>query len=123
MRFKDDKMHLELLLSPPKLIEVATYFGHISAEYGVDAVVTRVWGTIKRDSGVHAARRAVDFRSQYSDAKGKMRWLYTVDVVDDLVRKMNEAYPRRDKHKVCLHHSFQGQPFHFHVQIPAAWVK
>ncbi len=113
---------MEFVLSPPKLREVGEYFAHLSGEYGVDAVVTRVWGKINQDSGVHANRRAIDFRSQYVDAKGRTRWLYTVDVVDDLVRKMNAAYPRKDKYKTCIHHSFQGKPFHFHVQIPAAWV-
>jgi hypothetical protein len=122
VRFKSDLLQLELLHSPAKLIEVANHFSKLSAEYGIEAFVTRVWGKIENDSGVHANRRAIDFRSQYYDAKGRMRWLYTVDVVDDLVRKMNAAYPRPDKYKTCIHHSFQGKPFHFHVQIPAAWV-
>jgi len=121
MKFKEPHMEDELMQSPEMLQQVALTFDSLSRDHGIVPVVTRVWGHIDGDSGVHAAQRAVDYRDEIRDGNRK-RFLYTVDIRDFIVAEINRRYPRTDGKLVAIHHSFQGAPFHFHLQIPIDWV-
>lgn len=122
MHFKSPDCETQLKESCQFLQAVVTYFAKLSAEMGVDPVVTRVWDAVCGDSGVHEARRAVDLRDEVRSTEGPSQFLYTADQVQHLIHEMNDKFPRDDGKQVCIHHSFQGMPFHFHLQIPAAWA-
>jgi hypothetical protein len=115
--YKTPDCETQLKASPTKLQEIADYFVHLSEGYGVDPCVTRVWDAVSGDSGVHEAHRAVDFRDEHDG-----RSLYTTGQVLAIVTDIKRKYPRDDGKLTCLHHSFQGGLYHFHLQIPIAWV-
>ncbi len=104
------------------LTVVAEYFDHLSAGMGIEAVITRVWNRYKGESGVHPAKRAIDFRDETFDGPNH-HFLYSPDQALEIVTEMNLKFPRHDGKLVCMHHSFQCGPYHFHVQIPAVWMK
>lgn len=114
MRFKEPRLEKQLLECPPRLSEVAKVFAWIfREETGAEAVVTRVFDPVAGESGVHLAKRAVDFRDETSAG---------LDLATDaqsakIVARMNLLFPRSDKKPTCLHHTAGGGPRHFHVQI------
>lgn len=122
MNFKEPQCSDQLYSSHPKLVEVANAFDTISNTFNIDAVVTRVWDAVCGDSGVHEAHRAVDFRDETRGPNGS-EFLYTADEINQIVGHINECYPRDDGKLTCIHHSFQGMPYHFHIQIPLKWTK
>lgn len=122
MTYKDPVCEEQLKQSPQKLQDMASLFDALSHKYGIDAVVTRVWDAVCGDSGVHEAKRAVDFRNETIDSLGHSHFLYTPDQIDTIVHTINERYPRHDGKLVCIHHSFHGAPHHFHLQIPVSWA-
>jgi hypothetical protein len=122
MRFKENGMKDQLEQGPQKLKEVVLYFSHLSEQCGIEPVVTRVWDAVTGDSGVHEAKRGCDCRDEYTCDDGEKKRLYTDEQVSDLVSAMNLAFPRADGRLVCIHHSFQGGPMHFHFQIPISWA-
>jgi len=79
---------------------------------GQDIMITRVKEHICGDSGVHEAHRAFDVRDEFEGAR-----LFTDAQVKILVDHMNALYPRNDGKPTCIHHSFNGGPFHFHIQL------
>lgn len=117
MKFKNDLARGDYSILPAFLRKVCDDFETFSLYYGVEPVVTRVREAVPEDSGVHEACRAVDFRSQYSLPDGTMGWLYTAQQAEDIVYQLNRKYPRDDGKPTCMHHSFEGGPFHFHIQI------
>jgi hypothetical protein len=122
MIYKTPDCEDQLKNSAPKLQEVVGYFESLSLAAGIEPVITRVWDAVCGDSGVHEAHRAVDFRDETIPYANESKNLYTQEQVDSIVKAINEKYPRTDGKPVCLHHSFQGAPHHFHVQIPADWA-
>lgn len=82
------------------------------AHFGIDPTVTRIRETIEGSSGVHEAGRAIDFRDEHAG-----RRLFTDEQVTFLVSQMNVRFPGHDSKPTCIHHSFQGMPSHFHIQI------
>lgn len=117
MKFKNKIAEMDYQVLPAFLKKVCDDFEINSLWYGVEPVVTRVREAVTHDSGVHEAGRAVDFRSQYSLPDGTMGWLYTPQQCEDIVYQLNLKYPREDGKPTCMHHSFEGGPFHFHVQV------
>ena len=90
---------------------IVSQFEKLSLSYGVEPVCTRVIGKIEGDSGIHSMGLAADFRSQFGDT-----FIYTVDQQTAILKAINELFPRTDEHKTIKHHSFNGAPYHFHLQ-------
>lgn len=115
MKFKEDYMQAQLTETPPLLQEMALSFeSTCKSVSGIEPLVTRVSDAVQGDSGVHEAKRAFDVRDEF---EGKN--LFTAEHVKSIVDQMNAEYPRTDGKQTCIHHSFQGMPFHFHVQMAA----
>ena len=92
-----------------------------SMRFGIQPVVTRVsdplYGKAHMESGVHAQKRAVDFRDQYAGKR-----LYTDEQVEAITEAINSAFPRRDTFKTCVHHAIEGGNLHFHLQTAPNWA-
>lgn len=116
MKFKGPHMEDQLQMSCQALQDLSRAFEELSLALGVVPIVTRVWDAVQGDSGVHEAKRAIDFRNETRDYTGKSIFLYSPEQVADIVKRLNDSYPRRDGHVVAIHHSFQGMPYHFHLQ-------
>ena len=116
MIFKLPQYANQYSILPDKLKRVCELFEKLSLQHQINPVVTRVSDPVQFESGVHPVHRAVDFRNQYYDGTVN-RWLYPQEVVDQIVNSINLAYPRDDGRVTCLHHSFLGGEFHFHLQI------
>jgi len=113
MKFKKPEMEQELLAASVFLRHMAREFDAASkAIAGQEAIVTRVLEPVKGESGVHSDYRAIDFRSQFDGG-----FLYTEEQIKKLVDHMNGLYVRNDGKVTCIHHSFNGGPLHFHVQL------
>lgn len=122
MKFKQIHLEQQYEMLPSKLKEICEYFAKISINHhGVMPVVTRILDPVAGESGVHQAYRAVDFRNQFYVGNSP-RFLYPMEVVEIIVDDINTKYPRKDGKLVCIHHSFKGGPFHWHLQIPIEWV-
>lgn len=113
MQFKHNYLQDELLKANSLLRQMLVQFELKSMEYGVEPVITRIYG----DSGVHAFGRAADLRSHHAG-----RQLYTDEQADELVAFMNDRFPRFDGKPTCWHHSADGKPFHFHIQVAGDWA-
>lgn len=124
--FKTPEAEAEFALAPERLRSL-TFF---AADYAVNKLgltsvtVTRVRDAVDHgtESGVHPAGRAVDLRDEHYDAQGKLQSAFTPDEVLLLLESANVAYPRTDGKLAAIHHSANGDPFHFHLQIPLAWL-
>src|ERR1035437_883725 len=121
MKFKQPQMEDQYDKLPHKLQDVCNFFLTLSEEHLVEPLVTRVTDPVVGESGVHPAHRAVDFRNQYFDGKNNV-WLYNQETIEEIVSEINKTFPRNDGKLVCIHHSFNQMPFHFHLQIMASWV-
>lgn len=116
MQFKTENLKDEFAHAPTMLQVMAIWFEQLSvAHFGIDPVVTRVLEKVAGSSGVHEAGRAVDFRDEHAGKR-----TYTPEQVEFLVSEMNRRFPRKDKRKTCMHHSFKGGAFHFHIQVEAS---
>lgn len=123
MKFKEPHYRDQFNQLPKKLQEVALYFDSLCDEMGIDPVVTRCWDAVAGDSGVHEAHRAIDFRDEFKDGDGHDQRTFCDEQVNFLTSAINTMYPRSDGKLVCIHHSFHGMPYHFHLQIPLAWAE
>ena len=121
MKFKSARIMEQYELLPDKLQEIADAFDQLSKDNGVTAVVTRVCDPVAGESGVHLDHRALDFRNEYIGDNAK-RCLYSVELVEEILHTINEQFPRNDKFKTIIHHSFHGGMLHFHLQVPVSWV-
>ena len=118
--FKSAEVERQYKLSPSVLRAIAEYFEELSLGYGVEPYVTRAWDRVSpNESGVHIERRALDFRSQRGSSGVP---LYSGVQIESIVKAINKRYPREDDKQTCIYHSFQGGPWHFHIQIPYAWL-
>lgn len=107
----------QYLSRPVILKRICEDFDLLSAAFDIESIVTRVLDPVEGESGVHPAGRAVDFRDECDGS-----FLYTEKQVAAIVEFLNEKYPRSDWKKVCIHHSFNGGPAHFHLQISYEWA-
>ena len=121
MKFKSARIMAQYELLPDKLQEIAEAFVQLSKDNGIEAVVTRVCDPVAGESGVHRDHRAIDFRNEYIVGESK-RCLYSLEMVEEILLTINEQFPRSDKFKTLIHHSFHGGLLHFHLQIPIQWV-
>ena len=123
VQFKTTREQQEHEDAPQALRFVAHEFIKLSNEAGIIPVVTRLLRPVAGESGVHLDYRAIDFRDEMG--VGGVR-LYTHDLAEEIVKKMNSKFTRRDKYLVCIHHAFVSHastnssraPYHFHIQIP-----
>lgn len=112
MKYKSSHLEEQLEETPELLQSFVREFCTISEELGVEPTITRVADGVEGESGVHLDYRAVDFRDQY---KGER--FYSDEEVAHLCNHFNQRYSRRDGKPTLLHHSFQGAPLHFHLQV------
>jgi hypothetical protein len=112
MLFKDPKLEEELAYTTVFLQDMAQGMDKFISALGKGMVVTRVKEHICGDSGVHEACRAFDVRDEFDGQR-----TFTDEEALKIVNFMNLLYPRNDGHPTALHHSFEGGPFHIHVQI------
>lgn len=113
MKFKSEEIEKEFEDAPILLKIIAYEFSSISLrQYGQEGIMTRVLESIPGDSGVHEDHRAVDFRDEFVGGR-----LYTDDEVKSLCEYMNTNFKRNDGKPTMIHHSFNGGPMHFHIQI------
>lgn len=125
MKYKHPEYEDQLKATSVLLRGMAREFERLSLECGVEPVVTRVsdpvdcftdeTGQRVCESGVHPAKRAVDFRDEFAGGV----FLYLPKQVEWIVRSMNDRYPRMDGKQTCIYHGFGGGPKHFHVQVAA----
>lgn len=113
MKFKSPELEAELEASSIFLQLMAKDFDRLLGVItGHEAVITRVLEKVKGSSGVHEDNRAFDVRSESGGVT-----LFSDTEIKKIVDSMNELFPRNDGKPTCYYHSFQGGPFHFHVQL------
>lgn len=117
MRYKTPNLEFELKHSPQSLIDVAEYFDELCEDLGISPVVTRVWEKIDGSSGVHEAHRAIDFRDE-TIHNGVSQFTFTKHQREKIIEMINKKFPRYDGKPTAIHHSFNGAPHHFHLQVP-----
>lgn len=122
VQFKTLAAYQEYFAVPYRLLQMASMFCEISQGFGVTPVVTRVKEAVEGESGVHRDGRAIDFRDQVTvfDAKlndYKSVFLYTESQAQELLKRINSTFPRKDGRDTIIRHSFQGGPIHFHLQV------
>jgi hypothetical protein len=122
IQFKNDQAQSDYGIMPAKLKEICNFFETCVSFYYITPVVTRVREGVCGDSGVHEAGRGIDYRDQEVMSDGSSRSLFTADQVQAICQQVADAYPRDDGKSVILHHSFNGGPMHFHIQIPFGWL-
>lgn len=113
MKFKDQPSVKQFQNACPMLKVLAWQFEKISLTFGIDPVVTRVISKIQGDSGVHSMGFGIDFRNQHNDT-----FLYNLDQQVEILKYINELFPRSDGKKTLIHHSFNGGLYHWHAQVP-----
>lgn len=114
IKFKSIQVSREFDEAPIFLKIIAKDFALASIDKAIEPVITRVMEPVDGSSGVHEAGRAVDFRNEFN---GKT--LYSPSQVAELIAYINAKYYRNDDKPTMIHHSFNGGPFHFHIQISA----
>lgn len=112
MIFKLPHMKAQYDELPQILKDICEEFDSLSNSFGIEPVVTRVSDPVEGESGVHPLKRAVDFRDQHDG-----RFLYTTEQRDIFLERIESIYKRNDGKPTIVYHSFNGAPFHFHVQI------
>jgi len=112
MKYKKDRLEGEILNRPPLLQKMARDFEKLSRTFGIEPMVTRVLERVSGSSGVHEAGRGIDFRDEHAGLR-----LYTLDQVGVILTEINGKYRRKDGRPTLLHHSFNGGPEHFHLQL------
>jgi len=114
MEFKLPKLKIQYS-KLPKLLKIIVQDADefTRSSFGKELVVTRVSDRFEGESGVHPDNRALDARDQY-----KGEFMFSGTEREAIVSYINAKYPRRDKYEVCLWHSFDAGPYHFHFQIP-----
>ena len=84
--------------------------------YGFVPTITSIIRPQSKDSGVHAAGRAIDFsRHRYSD-KGKVTGSIPESDIPKILSYFNIKYPRGDQLDTIKYHDVGLGP-HFHIQV------
>lgn len=125
MKFKEEHMKKQFEELDPLLQEMCYEFEKQANSLGRDAIVTRVSDPFPGESGVHPLKRAVDFRDEIVTNEIRAK-LFTAPEVEQIVDFLNQSYERNDGKETCIHHSFNGGPYHFHIQLASrmdAYVK
>ncbi len=120
MIFKAEHMESQYRERPKRLKEIIEFFDAICESRGKEAVITRVTDPVDGESGVHPAGRAVDCRNE-TRYKTECAFLFSLAEAKEIEELINRKFPRKDGKKTCIHHSFDGGPYHFHFQIPIGW--
>lgn len=111
--FKTKRVRKQFKDTPKILKLIVRDFDVVAGLFEKDIVLTRVKDSVKGGSGVHKANRAVDVRNEHLGKK-----IFSDVQAYALVDFINTLYPRTDGMKTVVYHSFNGNPFHFHFQIP-----
>ena len=123
MQFKEPEYENQFNKLPAKLKEIANLFSdYCNNNLTVNPTVTRVWDKVEGESGVHTCHRAIDFRDVTFNRRNNLVRTFSDREVTVLLEYINIRYPRVDKKKTMIYHSFQGGPHHFHIQIPFEWL-
>lgn len=110
--FKSNKVKDEFYEAPLLLQYISEDFIRKSIQFGIEPVVTRVLEKVVGSSGVHESYRAVDFRDEFMGKR-----LYEAHHVEELLNYINSKWYRNDGKPTLVHHSFNGNPYHFHLQM------
>jgi hypothetical protein len=123
MKFKTPEMQEQLNKTPIILREIAIFMDDlIKTTFKREMTITRVTDPVEGESGVHLCFRAFDVRNEHINSTGNQVFLFEPAEAQYIVDTINHAYNRQDSFKTCLHHSYAGGFWHFHVQIPAKWA-
>jgi len=113
MKFKVPRLEKEYNNAPLLLRLICNDIDSYTKErYNKELVVTRVLEPVTGESGVHQDYRAIDFRNEYCGKK-----MFKDFESEEIVSRFNDKYRRNDGYNTVIHHSFEGGPWHFHVQI------
>lgn len=112
VEFKTPQVQAEYENASLILRLLAEDFIRLSNNMGIIPTVTRVLETIPGSSGVHEDSRAIDFRDEHQG-----RFLYTDEQIKWMLGEINTKWARNDNKPTMIHHSFQGAPYHIHLQI------
>lgn len=115
MQFKDAFLIGELDQIPRFLYLASLEFEKHSNKCGIDPMITRIYGRIPGDSGVHEQWRAIDFRDEFNGI-----FTYKAAHREYLLRVINRLFPRSDGLSTLIWHAFGEMPHHFHLQISAS---
>lgn len=116
MNFKDDRIKDQFQKLPLALKDIAKFMDEWLTKEGKELIVTRAFDPVEGESGVHLNYRAFDARVETSEG-----FYIPLSMAFKLKDLVNNTFKRRDKFTVCVVHSFNDGPYHFHVQIPAIW--
>lgn len=115
MKFKSDIVQNEFFSTTIFLQQMAIDMdNYCKKRFNKEIFITRVKEKVEGATAVHDDGRAFDVRSEFEGVK-----LFDSFEVASILDFMNTKYRRNDKIPTCIHHSFNGGPYHFHVQIAA----
>lgn len=115
IRFKAPSLKNEFDESPLLLQIIVKDLALFAYEnFQIPITITRVLEKIEGATGVHQDHRAVDIRDEHAG-----QHTFTEDQIKELLAYINNKYYRNDGKPTAIHHSFDGGPFHIHVQIAA----
>lgn len=115
MVFKEERLKEEFFKAHPMVRLFSIHFEQLCiAHFNKDPVCTRIFEYVKGATGIHSTGRAIDFRNEHAG-----KWMFSKEEARFLVSEMNRKFPGNDKYATCLHHSFNGGPHHFHIQLSA----
>lgn len=113
VKYKLPKLEMELQNAPLLLrMMLRDADQYAQTHFGKALTITRILGKIEGDSGVHSDYRGADCRNQYCGV-----FTFSHDEAKEISDYINDMYERNDGYKSCIHHGFQGGPYHFHFQI------
>ena len=118
MKFKTPQLKVQYKHTPAILKLIFQFFETRSVNlFGIEPVITRLTDPFNGESGVHPANRAIDVRSEYRFHDINIK-TYKEQQVQILLSLVNYRFYRTDGKKTIIHHSFNGGPHHFHIQVP-----
>lgn len=113
MKFKVPRLEDEYNKAPLLLRLITEDMdGYVQQHFNKEVVITRVLEPVSGESGVHQDYRALDVRNEYCGSR-----MFNDYEVEIILKYLNEKYYRNDNHNTAIHHSFDGNPLHFHLQI------
>lgn len=112
MLFKSKKIQSQFKNLHWKLRYILFFLDNKSIkEFNKEIFITSLIRPKKKDSGIHALKRAGDIRTKN---------YYTKSQIETLVSFLKNTYiydPKRPKYKIVLYHKVHGSTLHIHVQV------
>ena len=122
--FKYGIKRKDFYLLHPGVLAIYGFIANISLNRcGLIPSITSTIRLKTTDSGIHEVGCALDCsRMQYEENGTAVLGNIPTDIINEMVQKANEAFPRHDKYKSVIYHDVGYGP-HFHIQVPfiKAW--